>query len=94
MDPAIETAALLSLLVRAMVKERDAVSVTAVPMPNGTCFEVRTSTCDAQKVIGRNGRLARSLRMIVHSIGVENNGGYYDVNIIHQTAKAEDACLI
>ncbi len=72
-----ETCALLTLLIRAMVKDCDKVSVCALPAPgNGTTFKVRVGRGEAGKILGRGGRTARSLRIILISIAKEHGENF------------------
>ena len=72
-NPVAETAALLTLLVSAMVKDRDAVKVTTVSDQGGsTVFVLEVADRDRGKVLGKQGKMAQSLRFILMSIGKEN----------------------
>ena len=76
-----ETAALLTLVVKAMVADPEAVRVTADPGPAGfTVFRVVVGPKDAGKVIGKQGRIARSLRIILSSIAKEH-GQNFSLNV-------------
>lgn len=73
MNPVAETAALLTLLVSAMVKDRDAVKVTNVSGQGGSIvFVLEVAHRDRGKVLGKQGKMAQSLRFILMSIGKEN----------------------
>ena len=73
MNPVAETVALLTLLVRAMVKDRDAVKVTTVSGESGgITFVLEVAQKDRGKVLGKHGKMAQSLRYTVRSIGKEN----------------------
>lgn len=74
MNPVAEAAALLTLVVSAMVKDRDAVKVTTVSGENdSTAFVLEVAQKDRGKVLGKHGKMAQSLRYIVRSIGKENS---------------------
>lgn len=75
---AAEICALLTGLIRAMVRDRDAVSVTPLPsvVSGSTILEVTVSARDMGRIIGRQGRIARSLRIIVLAIGTEQQHLY------------------
>lgn len=64
-----DTAAILSILVRSMVDSPDAVDVETVLEPKGACFRLRVAKTDVGKVIGKQGRTSRSLRVILLAIG-------------------------
>jgi uncharacterized protein len=59
----------LEHLVRGVVDNPDDVSVRDKQMRRGSILEVRVHPDDLGKVIGRNGRTARSLRTIVGALG-------------------------
>lgn len=73
MNPVAETAALLTVLVSAMVKDKDAVKVTTVFGQNGSIvFVLEVAQKDRGKILGKRGKMAQSLRFILLSIGKEN----------------------
>lgn len=74
----VELCALLSSLVRAMVSAPDAVRVSSRPSQDGsTMIQIRVAPGrDVGKVIGRQGRTAHSLRIIVQAIGKEQGQAY------------------
>ena len=81
MDHVAETAALLSINIRALVDDEDAVTVTPSISPGGgTVFTVRVKDKDAGKVIGVAGRTARALRVILAGIG-KKHGQVYSLDI-------------
>jgi predicted RNA-binding protein YlqC (UPF0109 family) len=86
MNAAAETSVLISLLVRAMVKDRDAVHVTPVPVSAGTCFKIRVADAEVGKLIGRNGRIARLLRQFLWCIAQEH-GTHYELVVNEPTAQ-------
>ena len=72
-----EICALLSLLVKAMITDQSAAVVVAVPMSDRrTVLQIRVAERDRGKVLGRNGRIARSLRVILLAISREQGGDY------------------
>ena len=76
MNAAPEVCALLSLLIRAMVADRDAVQVTSFQHSQSTVFQVTVGKDDRGKLIGQQGRIARSLRLLLTCIARENGGAY------------------
>ncbi|MBA2331695.1 MAG: KH domain-containing protein [Actinobacteria bacterium] len=60
-------AELLEWLARQLVDEPDAVRVEAVERDDTTILQLYVSPEDRGKVIGRQGRIARSLRTIVRA---------------------------
>ena len=71
-----ETSAILHLLVRAMVTDKDSVHITNTLTKHGVTFHVHVSRGEAGKMIGAQGRIARSLRIVLMSIGKQNGLSY------------------
>jgi hypothetical protein len=59
----------LEHLVKGIVDNPDEVEVSARNLRRGRVLEVRVHPEDLGKVIGRNGRTARSLRTVVGALG-------------------------
>ncbi|AUH40246.1 RNA-binding protein [Streptomyces sp. CMB-StM0423] len=59
----------LEHLVKGIVDNPDEVEVSSRNMRRGRVLEVRVHPEDLGKVIGRNGRTARSLRTVVGALG-------------------------
>lgn len=74
----VELCTLLSSLVRAMVGSPDAVHVSSRPSPDGsTMIQIKVAQGhDMGKLIGKQGRTAHSLRIIVQAIGKEQRQNY------------------
>ena len=60
-------AELLAHLARQLVDDPDAVSVEEVRQEGATVLQLRVAKDDVGKVIGRQGRIARSLRTIARA---------------------------
>jgi uncharacterized protein len=75
----VELCALLSSIVRAMVSDPDTVHVSSRPLPSGsTMIQIKVAReRDKGKLIGKQGRTARSLRIIVQAIGKEQGHNYH-----------------
>jgi uncharacterized protein len=58
-------------LVRLMVDDSDAVRLEVSNKPTETLLRLHVNTADTGLLIGRQGRTARSLRIILGSIGVK-----------------------
>lgn len=56
---------LLEILARALVDHPDEVDVTEVEGEQSVVFELRVNPDDLGKVIGRQGRIAKSLRTVI-----------------------------
>lgn len=64
---------LLELIARSLVDRPDEVDVTEVDGDQTTVLELRVAREDLGKVIGKQGRTARSIRTILGSVGVKQN---------------------
>ena len=62
---------LVELIAKALVNEPDAVVVNEVRGENGSVLELKVAPGDLGKVIGRQGRTARSLRTIIAAAGTK-----------------------
>jgi predicted RNA-binding protein YlqC (UPF0109 family) len=62
---------LVELIARALVNEPSAVVVSEIDGENGSVVRLTVAPGDLGKVIGRQGRTARSLRTIVAAAGVK-----------------------
>lgn len=58
-------------IARALVDEPNAVEVEAVNRGENTILELRVSPQDVGKVIGKQGRTARSVRTILGAVGMK-----------------------
>ena len=72
--------ALVELIVKALVDQPELTSVTTEEGERDTVFQVRVAPEDMGKVIGRNGRIANSLRTLVRAAGSKQEKSYW-VNI-------------
>jgi len=63
-----EVCAVLCLLVRAMVDKPEEVSITPLQQSKSVVFHIEVAPCDWGKLIGKSGRTARSLRIILSAI--------------------------
>ena len=59
---------ILETLIKGLVENKDAVTVTEKEDGKTTVFEVKVSDSDMGKVIGRQGKVAKSIRTIMKSI--------------------------
>ena len=62
---------LIEEIARALVDDPAGVSVRAVEGEHITVFELRVAQADLGKVIGREGRMARSIRTILDAAGMK-----------------------
>ncbi len=95
-SPTVDVCALISLLVRAMVSNPDAVHVSSKLSSSGsTIIQIKVvQGLDKGKLIGKQGRTARSLRIIFQAIAKEQ-GQHYQLDIdgstIDPTPRSEEA---
>ncbi len=59
---------LLTYIARNLVEHPDQVSVTEVEGAGGTILELRVAPSDMGKVIGRQGRIAKEIRVLMRSV--------------------------
>ncbi len=64
---------LVASMARALVDDPDQVSVVAAPENEGTVLLLRVAPGDLGKVIGKQGRTARSLRTLLTAVGTKLN---------------------
>ena len=64
---------LVQYLARSIVTEPDAVEVTETEDDNGSVVELKVAKEDLGRVIGRQGRTAKSLRTILNAAGANVN---------------------
>lgn len=60
---------IIETIILNLVDNKDAVSVNEVQGEKSIVYEVKVAEDDMGKVIGRQGRLAKSIRTVVKSIG-------------------------
>jgi predicted RNA-binding protein YlqC (UPF0109 family) len=65
--------ALLQDIAKALVDTPDSVAVNEVAGEHATVFELRVAESDLGKVIGKQGRTARSLRTLLTAVGTKMN---------------------
>lgn len=76
-----ETQEALLRLIQLMVDQRDDVVLDEVPGRESTLFELQVAPDDLGKVIGRQGRTARSLRSLLAARG-DQDGERYEFEIL------------
>jgi len=57
--------ALVEYIVKALVADKEQVSVTRVERDDATVIEVRVAQNDMGKIIGKQGKIARAIRAVV-----------------------------
>ena len=69
--------ALIEYLVKELVDEADQVIVTEVPGDEATTYEVHVAPGDLGKVIGKQGRIANSLRTLAKAVAMKEKRKIY-----------------
>ena len=62
---------LVTELARALVDHPESVSIEAIPENDGTVLRLRVAPTDVGKIIGKQGRTARSLRTIISAASMK-----------------------
>ena len=59
---------ILEILIKGLVEHKDEVTITEKEDGNTTIFEVKVNDSDMGKVIGKQGKIAKSIRTVIKSI--------------------------
>jgi predicted RNA-binding protein YlqC (UPF0109 family) len=70
MEHSRDIADAVTTLIKLMVDHPEGVTVEAVPTEEGSSIRISVDPSDIGKVIGKQGRTARSLRVIVTAMGM------------------------
>lgn len=89
--PELPAADLMMEIARSLVDKPEEVSVKSTPHEGGTVLHLRVDPSDVGKVIGKQGRTARSLRTILGAVSVKLHHRY-SLEIVEQP-KSESASL-
>lgn len=63
----------LEIMILNLVDNKEAVEINKVDSENSTTFEVKVAKEDMGKVIGKQGRLAKSIRTIMKSVATKEH---------------------
>ena len=63
----------LETMILNLVENKEAVEIKKVDNENSTTFEVKVAKEDMWRVIGRQGRLAKSIRTIMKSVATQEH---------------------
>ena len=77
-----EVREMLLKLVQALVDEPEKLDLLHVADDGEVAFQVRTTAEDAGKLIGKNGRTVRAIRVILNGSGMKN-GRVYTLDLLH-----------
>ena len=64
---------ILETIITNLVEEKDAVEVNEVEGTQSIVFEVKVADSDMGKIIGKQGRIAKSIRTILKAIASKEN---------------------
>ena len=64
---------ILKVIISNLVENKDAVNITKKETEKNTTFEVKVAKEDMGKVIGRQGRLAHSIRTVMKSVAAKEH---------------------
>ena len=64
---------MLEVIIRNLVDNQDAVQITETKKGNTTLFEVKVDSLDMGKVIGKQGKMAKSIRTVAKAIATKEN---------------------
>ena len=64
---------ILKIIISNLVEDENAVEIKRVDSERNVTFEVKVAEGDMGKVIGRQGRLAKSIRTVMKSIAAKEN---------------------
>jgi predicted RNA-binding protein YlqC (UPF0109 family) len=78
---AADTATLIDYLIRSLVDDPDAVTITRTETSGGELFEISVAPDDVGKVIGRSGRIVKALRTLMRAAG-SVDGRNVDIEIL------------
>ena len=68
---------MIEYLVKALVDEPEQVNITEVPGEESTTYEIRVASNDLGKVIGKQGKIANSLRTIAKAAAMRDKRRIY-----------------
>lgn len=64
---------MLEIMIKNLVENTDAVEITETIKDNITTYEVKVDSNDMGKVIGRQGKIAKSIRTVAKAIATKEN---------------------
>lgn len=64
---------LLELIVKGLVDDAEAVSIEEVTDDKSVTYEVRVAEQDMGKVIGKQGKIAKSIRSVIKAIAIKEH---------------------
>jgi len=67
---------LLKAIVLALVDNPDEISVSTIEKDGETILELKVAAADMGKVIGKQGRIAKAIRVVVKAAGAKENKNF------------------
>ena len=67
---------LLKSIVLALVDNPDEISVSTIEKDGETILELKVAAADMGKVIGKQGRIAKAIRVVVKAAGAKENKNF------------------
>ena len=64
---------ILEILIKNLVEHKDEVTITEKDEEKNTIFEVKVNESDMGKVIGKQGRIAKSIRTVMKAVGAKEH---------------------
>lgn len=61
----------LQTIIEALVEDKSSIQINEITNERGVVFEVRVATSDMGRVIGKEGRIAKSIRTILKAVGTK-----------------------
>lgn len=61
----------LQTIIEALVEDKSSIQINEITNERGVVFEVRVATNDMGRVIGKEGRIAKSIRTILKAVGTK-----------------------
>lgn len=64
---------ILELVVKNLVDDKDSVSINEVKNDKNIVFQVKVASSEMGKIIGKQGRVAKSIRSIIKAIAIKEH---------------------
>lgn len=64
---------ILEVMIKNLVEDKDSVSINEVAQDSEIKFEVRVNEKDMGRVIGKKGKIAQSIRIVMKAIAAKEN---------------------
>ncbi len=77
-----DAAGLVREIVLSLVDDHDQVSVESTEEGDSTIIEIHVSPDDVGKVIGRQGRIIKSIRTLVRAVSSYSSGSRIEVEVV------------